>query len=169
MNLARAIHFDDSDTRVFHSPARTGEWCIPGGFEFSNWSAGDLVGRARQAFTNGWMGVETFGRTSFVAVTPITPAELDTLADALADHFVAIYGAPDRATARPTALEELHAMTDLCAEHDTNTLLTVTRELTESGVRESFRAIPPQDAGLDQFAIHVTDDDAGHDHNGHDH
>ena len=41
---------------------------------------------------------------------------------------------------------------------------TVTRELTESGVRESFRAIPPQDAGLEQFAIHVTDDDAGHDH-----
>ncbi|WP_244327897.1 DUF6505 family protein, partial [Roseibium sp. RKSG952] len=22
---------------VFHSPARTGEWCISGGFEFSNW------------------------------------------------------------------------------------------------------------------------------------
>ena len=169
MNLARAIHFDDSDTRVFHSPARTGEWCISGGFEFSNWSQGDLVGRARQAFTNGWMGVETFGRTSFVAVTPITPAELEALADALADHFVAIYGAPDRATARPTALEELHQMADLCAGHDTNTLLTVTRELTDNGVRESFRAIPPQDAGLDQFAIHVTDDDNGHDHHGHGH
>ena len=168
MNLARAIHFDDSDTRVFHSPARTGEWCISGGFEFSNWSQGDLVGKARQAFTNGWMGVETFGRTSFVAVTPITTAELEALADALADHFVAIYGAPDRATARPTALEELHQMADLCAEHDTNTLLTVTRELTDSGVRESFRAIPPQDAGLEQFAIHVTDDD-GHDHHGHTH
>ena len=168
MNLARAIHFDDSDTRVFHSPARTGEWCISGGFEFSNWSQGDLVGKARQAFTNGWMGVETFGRTSFVAVTPITTAELEALADALADHFVAIYGAPDRATARPTALEELHQMADLCAEHDTNTLLTVTRELTDSGVRESFRAIPPQDAGLEQFAIHVTDDDC-HDDHGHIH
>ena len=168
MNLARAIHFDDSDTRVFHSPARTGEWCISGGFEFSNWSQGDLVGKARQAFTNGWMGVETFGRTSFVAVTPITPQELDALADALADHFVAIWGAPNRATARPTALEELHQMADLCAGHDTNTLLTVTRELTENGVRESFRAIPPQDAGLEQFAIHVTDDD-GHDHHGHTH
>jgi|TARA_R100001369_G_scaffold8655_3_gene20973 hypothetical protein len=174
MKLARAIHFDESDTRVFHSPARTGEWCIPGGFEFSNWSQGDLVGKARQAFTNGWMGVETYGRTTFVAVTPITPSELDTLADALAAHFVTIYGAPDTETARPTALEELHHMADLCADHDTNTLLTVTRELTESGVRESFRAIPPQDAGLEQFAIHVTDDDAGHDHahdhhHGHDH
>lgn len=170
MNLARAIHFDESDTRVFHSPARTGEWCISGGFEFSNWSEGDLVGKARQAFTNGWMGAETFGRTSFVAVTQITAAELEALADGLADHFVAIYGAPDRATARPTALEELHQMADLCAEHDTNTLLTVTRALTDNGVRESFRAIPPQDAGLEQFAIHVTDDDAAQSHqHGHDH
>ncbi|MCF7700148.1 DUF6505 family protein [Loktanella sp. M215] len=170
MNLARAIHFDDSDTRVFHSPARTGEWCISGGFEFSNWSQGDLVGKARQAFTNGWMGAETFGRTSFVAVTPITQAELDSLADALAAHFVTIYGAPDVATARPTALEELHQMADLCAGHDINTLLTVTRDLTENGVRESFRAVPPQAAALDQFAIHVTDDtphDHDHDHDHH--
>ena len=88
MKLARAIHFDDSDTRVFHSPARTGEWCISGGFEFSNWSEGDLVGKAKQAFTNGWMGVETFGRTSFVAVTQVEQNEIDALAQALAGHFV---------------------------------------------------------------------------------
>mgnify|MGYP005987421371 CR=1 FL=1 len=174
MNLARAIHFDESDTRVFHSPARTGEWCISGGFEFSNWSEGDLVGKARQAFTNGWMGVETFGRVSFVAVTRIEPAERDMLADSLAAHFVAIYGAPDLATARAVALEELHQMAELCDEHDTNTLLTVTRELTDAGVRESFRAIPPQDAGLDQFAIHGELDEEPHDHghshgHGHDH
>ena len=58
MKLARAIHFDESDLRVYHSPARTGEWCISGGFEFSNWGEGDLVGKARQAFANGWLGVE---------------------------------------------------------------------------------------------------------------
>ncbi|MEJ6769555.1 MAG: DUF6505 family protein, partial [Paracoccaceae bacterium] len=27
MMLARAIHFDESDMNVFHSSARTGEWC----------------------------------------------------------------------------------------------------------------------------------------------
>ena len=50
LKLARAIHFDESDQRVFHVPARTGEWCISGGFEFSNWSEGDLSGKNRQAF-----------------------------------------------------------------------------------------------------------------------
>ena len=55
MQLARAIHFDESDLNVFHCPARTGEWCLSGGFEFSNWSEGDLTGKARQAFANGWL------------------------------------------------------------------------------------------------------------------
>ena len=154
MNLARAIHFDESDMRIFHSPARTGEWCIPGGFEFSNWTEADLAGKARQAFANGWLGVETFGRVTFVAVTPIREEELEALAARLAEHFVQIYGAPSVEAAWPVAQEELTQMSELCEDHDTNTLLTVARELTGSGVRESFRSIKPQDAGLEQFAIH---------------
>ncbi|WP_113912621.1 DUF6505 family protein [Roseovarius dicentrarchi] len=162
MKLARAIHFDESDTRVFHNPARTGEWCISGGFEFSNWSEADLTGKARQAFTNGWLGCETFGRTTFVAVTQIEPSEIEALADRLARHFVDIYGAPSVDLARNVALEELSQMTDLCDEHDANTLLTVTRELTASGVRESYRMIEAQAAGLEQFAIHGDLDEPGH-------
>ncbi|SDX12160.1 DUF6505 family protein [Litoreibacter albidus] len=162
MKLARAIHFDESDTRVFHNPARTGEWCISGGFEFSNWSEADLTGKARQAFANGWMGCETFGRVSFVAVTQIEPAERDVLADRLAQHFVEIYGAPSIDVARKVALEELSQMADLCEEHDANTLLTVARELAEVGVRESYRSIEAQAAGLEQFAIHGSLDDDPH-------
>ncbi len=159
MKLARAIHFDESDTRVFHNPARTGEWCISGGFEFSNWSEADLTGKARQAFANGWMGCETFGRVSFVAVTQIEPAERDALADILAQHFVDIYGAPTLEAARNVALEEVSQMADLCDEHDPNTLLTVARDLTEAGVRETYRVIEAQAAGLEQFAIHGSLDD----------
>lgn len=152
--LARAIHFDESDQRVFASPARTGEWCISGGFEFSNWSEGDLVGKARQAFANGWFGLETGGRVTFVAVTQIEPAELETLTEMLAQHFVTYYGAPSVDAAKPVAADELSQMTDLCGDHTPNTLLTVARELTEAGVRESYRVIETPEAGLDQFAIH---------------
>jgi hypothetical protein len=154
MLLARAIHFDESDRNVFHNPARTGEWAVSGGFEFSNWSEGDLVGKARQAFANGWLGVETFGRVTFVAVTRIEPAEYEALTDHLARHFVEVYGAPSVELARPVAVEELAQMADLCADHAPNTVLTVLRELTESGVREQYRFIEANDAGLDQFAIH---------------
>ncbi|MFO7770473.1 hypothetical protein HAT86_13685 [Roseovarius gahaiensis] len=154
MKLARAIHFDESDTRVYSSPARTGEWCISGGFEFSNWTEADLSGKARQAFANGWLGVETFGRVTFVAVTQVEEAERAALAEALAQHFVSVYGAPDIATALPVAEAEIAHMIELCEDHAPNTLLTVARELTDAGVRESYRMIEAQDAGLEQFAIH---------------
>ncbi|WP_300548455.1 DUF6505 family protein [Roseovarius sp.] len=159
MKLARAIHFDESDQRVYHSPARTGEWCVPGGFEFSNWGEADLTGKARQAFANGWLGVETFGRVTFVAVTQVEQAEINTLARALARHFVDVYGAPDIEAALPVAHDEINQMIELCEDHTANTLLTVARELTDAGVRESFRAIEPQDAGIEQFAIHGTLDE----------
>ncbi|UWR16024.1 DUF6505 family protein [Sulfitobacter sp. M368] len=154
MQLARAIHFDESDTRVYANAARTGEWCISGGFEFSDWSEADLSGKARQAFANGWFGLETSGRVTFVAVTQVEAAEVDTLTDLLAQHFVTYYGAPDVAAARPVAAEEIRQMLDLCDGHDANTLLTVARELTPSGVREAYRVIEPQGAGLEQFAVH---------------
>ena len=159
MKLARAIHLDESDMQVFFSPARTGEWCISGGFEFSNWTEADLVGKSRQAFSNGWLGVETFGRVTFVAVTQIQQSELDELEQRLAQHFVDIYGAPSVDAARDVAREELVQMVDLCADHDVNTLLTVARELTDAGVREAYRAIKGEAADLEQFAIHATPDD----------
>ncbi len=159
MKLARAIHFDDSDTRVFNNPARTGEWCISGGFEFSNWGEADLVGRARQAFTNGWIGCETFGRVSFVAVTQIEPQERDAIIGLLAQHFVDIYGAPSLEAAQAVAEEEVAQMAELCEDHAPNTLLTVARELTEAGVREIYRVIEPQDADISQFAVHASLDE----------
>ncbi|WP_421907012.1 DUF6505 family protein [Mameliella sp.] len=154
MKLARAIHFDESDQHVFASPARTGEWCISGGFEFSNWTEGDLAGKARQAFANGWFGLETGGRVTFVAVTEAEPAEIIALTDLLAQHFVTYYGAPSVEAASPVAQDEIAHMAELCEDHPANTLLTVARELTDSGVREAYRVIEAQAAGLEQFAIH---------------
>ncbi len=164
MKLARATHLDESDQRVFANPARTGgEWCLSGGFEFSNWTEGDLVGKARQAFANGWLGgLETGGRVTFVAVAEVTPpSELEALTEALAQHFVTYYGAPPSVeAARPVATDELAQMAELCDEHADNTLLTVARELTVAGgVRESYRVIEAQAANLGQFAVHGSVED----------
>ena len=156
--LARAIHFDESDRNVFAVSAMTGEWCISGGFEFSNWTKADLTGKARQAFANGWLGLETGGRSTFVAVAQIEDRELEELAWQLAQHFVDHYGAPSAEDALPVAREELGFMQELCAEHAPNTLLIVNRELGDEGVHEEFRHITPQDAQLDQVAVHVTED-----------
>lgn len=159
MRLARTLRFDQSDTLVFEHAAEAGEWAISGAFEFSNWTAGDLTGKRRQAFANGWLGLDSFGRATFIATAKIEQHEYRALVERLAAHFVEAWGAPDLATARPVAEEELAFMASLCDEHDPNTLLIVERELVASGVSESFRAVRPQDATLDLVAVHGTLED----------
>ena len=154
MRLARTLRFDESDERVFEAPAQPDEWAISGAFEFSNFTEADLTGKPRQAFANGWLGLESFGRATFVATADIAPAEYEALISRLAQHFVDRYGAPDIATARPVAEQELGFMREMCEDHDPNTLLVVQRELVEAGVSESFRSIKPAEATLDMVAIH---------------
>jgi len=159
VRLARTLRFDESDERVFENPAEPDEWAISGAFEFSDWTGEMLTGKPRQAFANGWLGLESFGRATFVATAQIEQAEYDTLVERLAQHFVDVFGAPDLDAARPVAEDELRFMREMCEDHDPNTLLVVQREMVEAGVSESFRAIKPQEASLDMVAIHGDLDD----------
>ena len=54
----------------------------------------------------------------------------------------------------PVACDELAHMAEMCDGHDPNTLLTVVRELTDTGVTESFRVIEAPEADLDLVAVH---------------
>lgn len=159
MKLARTIRFDDSDDNVFEITAQPDEWAVSGAFAFSNWTEEDLTGKKRQAFANGWLGLESFGRSTFVAVAQITAPELEVATALLTQHFVDRYGAPSREAARPVAEEEISYMRALCEDHDANTLLVVERTLVDAGVNEAFRVIKPQEATLDLVAIHGELDD----------
>lgn len=154
MKLARVIRLDESDLNVFETPGEAGEWAISGAFEFSDWTSDHLKGKPRQAFSNGWLGLSTYGRSTFVAVARITEAEYEGLVTDLAQYFVARYGAPDIEAARPVAAQELDHMRGMCDDQVDNALLVVSRELEETGVREQFRVIPPSDAPLEVFAVH---------------
>ena len=154
MNFARVIRMDESDFNVFHAAAEPGEWAIPGTFAFSNWSADDLTGKARQEFAHGWLGMTSFGRASVVAVAPVTEAERASLVGILAFHFAEAWGAPSIEAARPVAEEEIAQMAGLCEGQEENTLIVLERELTEAGVKDRFRLIPPKGAALETFAVH---------------
>jgi len=154
MKLARTLRLDISDQNVFALPAPSGEWAISGGFEFSNWTETDLKGKARQAFSNGWYSIESGGRASFVGVCSITEAELEQLRTTLAKTFVELYGAPDIDAAYPFACEEIDQMRSMCEDFEDNTLMMVSRTLTELGVEETYHTRAPQDASLEAFAVH---------------
>ncbi|WP_118135092.1 DUF6505 family protein [Oceanicella sp. SM1341] len=158
MKLARTLRLDESDLNVFPRAAEGDEWAIPGSFEFSDWDESRLTGKHRQAFANGWLGLESLGRSTFVAVARIEPAERAACVERLAQHFMADWGAPSAEAARGVAEQEIAFMEELCEGHAANTLLVLQRELSPEGVRESYRAIAPVDAELEAFAIHGSAD-----------
>ncbi|MEM7711902.1 MAG: DUF6505 family protein, partial [Pseudomonadota bacterium] len=106
---------------------------------------------------NGWLGLETFGRATFVAVTRIEPAERDALIGALADHFVTLHGAASREAAPPVATQEVDAMIDLCDGVDPARVMSVARVLGEAGVTETFRILEAREADITQVAVHGDD------------
>ena len=77
MKFARTITLDESDSRIFETCATPGEWAISGTFEFSNLKEEQIEGKQKQAFTNGWMGLTSFGRSTFVGVRSIVDEEYD--------------------------------------------------------------------------------------------
>lgn len=143
MKFPRCIRLDSSDLNVFHLAAEPGEWAVSGGFAFSDSDPAKLDKKDRLAFHSGWLGAESFGRSTLVEVVEIDEADFFRVVERLARHFVEAYGAPDLATALPAARAEADDAAGLC-NHKIHSLLAVERELGETGLVERFRVIAPQ-------------------------
>lgn len=142
MKFLRTIRFDSSDEYAFQTAAEPDEWAVSGAFEFAELEEEDLTGKTKQEFANGFLGLGSFGRSTFVTVAEISDDELADLEDALTDHFIEIYGAPSRDIAYEAAREEVGFVVELCHEAPTNTVLAIRRSLNESGeIAEEFRTI----------------------------
>ena len=160
MKFLRVIRFDRSDEHAFERAAPPDEWAVSGGFEFSNVGPSDLIGKTRQAFANGFLGVPSFGRSTFAVVGDMNETERDEVTDSLARHFVDAYGAPDVETALPVARDEVKFVFDLCSEKPVNTVFTVRRVLEDGQVREEFREITPPSEPRHARIWEVAEDDA---------
>jgi hypothetical protein len=146
MRLPRAIRLDQSDTHVFERACTPGEWAIPGGFVFAESDIPRLAGKPQLAFKTGWLGLTSFGHTTFVEVAEIDEAAFHVQVEALARHIEAHYGAPSFGLALSAARHELDDAAGLC-EHKLGTLLALERQPSEDGFVERFRVIEPARAG----------------------
>lgn len=161
MRFPRAIRLDTSDPHVYEVAAEPGEWAVPAAFAFANTDQETLTGKARQAFSHGFLGTASFGWTTLVEVAEIDQAGYEEVVRRLADHFVACYGAPDREAALPAAREEAAFAAGLC-DQKVHALLAVEREFGENGVVERFKVIrPPKDGRLARSWTVVEDDAPG--------
>lgn len=162
MKFLKTIRFDTSDEHVFEQAAAPDEWAVSGAFAFAGLPQEDVKGKAKQAFSNGFLSLGTFGRSTFASVAECDEAELEELQKSLAQHLVDQYGAPDVDAALPAAREETQFILDLCESSLINTIFTVRRRFGEDGqIKEEFRTIKSPDARPMHTRIwNVVEDDA---------
>ncbi len=143
MRLLKTIRADPSDTFVFETAAEPGEWAVSGAFMFAHQDPAVLAGKARAAFRAGFLGIGSFGWSTLVQIVEATEADRIAAVDLLAAQLVARCGAPDLATARPAAEEEIAFAASLC-DHPKGMLAAVTRRHEDGATREMFRTLSPR-------------------------
>jgi uncharacterized protein DUF6505 len=144
MKLIRTIRLDPSDTFVFEQAAEPGEWAVSGGFVFFGADPASLAGKARAAFRAGFLGVESLGWSTLVQIVEATEGERAALVERLALQLVERFGAPDLASARAAAQEEVAFASSLC-DHPLDTLIAVHRVDEDGAIRETFRTLRPRE------------------------
>ena len=158
--LLRTIRFDGTDAFVFKQAASPDEWAVSGAFAFADQPQEAIIGKVKQAFANGFLSVESFGRATFTCVAEIDAATRTGLEERLAQHFVDHYGAPDLAAAMPVARQEFDFVSDLVAEAPINTVFVVQRKFDDDGrIREQFRTIEQRIVGGPLYAGAGDDND----------
>jgi hypothetical protein len=140
VKLLRTIALDPSDTFVFDVPAQPGDWAVSGGFRFFDQDASTLQGKDRWAFRGGFLGVQSWGWSTLVQIVEATEADHMALLELLARQLIDRLGAPDLATARLAAEEEVAFTHSLCT-HPVGTLIAVHRSVVDGEIREEFRAL----------------------------
>jgi hypothetical protein len=143
VKLLRTIRLDASDTFVFEKAAEPGEWAISGAFAFARGDPTTLRGKARTAFRAGFLGLGSLGRSTLAQIVEATEHDLETVLEMLARQLVARFGAPDLATARYAAEEEIAFTASLC-DHPPGVVVAVTRSLENGTIREAFRTLRPR-------------------------
>jgi hypothetical protein len=144
VKLLRTIQLDASDSFIFERPAEPGEWAVSGAFAFGRSDPANLQGKARTGFRAGFLGLTSLGRSTLAQIVEASEADRRGAVEMLADQFVAHFGAPDHATARFAADEEIDFAASLCG-HSSGTLVAVTRRLEDGAIREEFRTLRPRE------------------------
>ena len=140
MKLLRTIALDPSDTFVFDVPAEPGDWAVSGAFRFCDRDPAQLSGKDRSAFRSGFLGVRSWGWSTLAQIVHASEDDRQMLVELLARQLVERLGAPDLATARLAAEQEVAFAQSLCT-HPISTLIAVHRSASDGCVRESFRRL----------------------------
>lgn len=140
MHFLRSVQLDASDLQVFEHAAEPGEWAVPGSFALLDIDPQTRDPKQREAFHHGFIGTDSFGRSSLVTIADISPADLSGVIDRIAAHLRRHCGAPSDSAARRAAEEEVGFTLEL-STHPVGTLIALQREAVDDGIEETYRTV----------------------------
>jgi hypothetical protein len=140
VKLLKTVRADTSDTFVFDKAAEPGEWAVSGALLFADLNPATLSGKPRAAFRSGFLGISSFGWSTLAQIVEVSEEQRFTAVEQLTARLLERCGAPDLATARVAAEEEIAFAASLCA-HPPGMLIAVSRRYENEAIRESFRTL----------------------------
>lgn len=159
MKFLKTIRFDPSDNHVFELAAEQDEWAISGGFWFAGITRPELKGKVKQAFSNGFLSIESFGFSTFTSVTEISPLDVEQITDQLAKKLASDFGAPSLEAAKAAAQEEINYIAGMCDKVSINKVFAIKRTLDEHNeIRESFSLMEKSSSHADTKIWEIVDD-----------
>jgi hypothetical protein len=148
IKLPRTLRLDLSDTFVFERAAEPGRWAVPGSVLFWDADLETMPPKVRAAFRSGFLDPLALAYSTLVEVAEIGEAEHAALVDTFAGHLLRRFGAPDPASARAAALEEVAFASSLC-DHAPGTVIAMHRTIEDGDIKERFRTLRPRDRGIE--------------------
>jgi hypothetical protein len=140
MRLAKTIQLDTSDKNIFEVSANPNEWAISGTFTFVDGNPDSWPKKKQFAFQSAWLGLPSFGYSTFVQVTNIKEFEYKIIIKDLAKILMDFHNAPNFKAAEQAAKGEIDDMVSLC-NHPDGTLLAIERQIVGETITESVRII----------------------------
>ncbi len=142
MKLAKTIQLDVSDTHVFERPAEVGEWAITGTFAFVDSDPANWSKKQQLAFRAAWLGIGSFGNSTFVQVAELSIDAYEQAAQTLALYLAEFYNAPSHEAATRAARQEIDDMITMC-DHPPGTLLAIERAIADENITEKTSVLAP--------------------------
>jgi hypothetical protein len=130
----KAVRLDNADAELYRvaGACDEGEWVCSGGFAACNLAEGYRC-NPRCYCDESFISISRRARCTIAEVVEVSDADIAVIRDALTQHLLLDWRAPDHETARDVADEEIDYTMELCETFSAEVWITVKRSPSRAG------------------------------------
>jgi Family of unknown function (DUF6505) len=122
----KAVRLDDSDAELYQTACDDGEWVCSGGFAVCELAEGYRC-EPRCYCDASFLSISSRSRSTLAEVVEVDDGDIEIFKDALTQHLLFEWKAPNYEAARAVAEEEINYTTELCETFSKEAWISVKR------------------------------------------